>query len=53
MATCKNCGGSGATKCPPCKGTGRIYHFTSSEKCRNCDGSGEAKCAVCRGKGSV
>src|SRR5258706_9057023 len=54
MATCKNCGGVGSSKCPQCRGRGRIVPtFGPSHSCKHCEGSGVVKCGVCRGTGSV
>lgn len=53
MATCKTCDGKGSTKCPKCKGSGRVGGgiLTSSSQCSNCHGSGVTKCGACHGKG--
>lgn len=54
MPKCKICDGKGGTKCPKCKGTGRISELLGgSHQCKNCSGSGLVKCGVCKGKGSV
>ena len=55
MATCKECNGKGSSKCPKCKGTGRVGGgiISSLHQCNNCNGSGKVKCGVCQGKGHI
>lgn len=57
MATCKECRGSGAVKCPDCGGKGKKDHggfmTTKWRECNLCGGSGKKKCGVCNGRGSV
>ena len=48
--TCKNCGGSGKSKCPRCDGYGTM---TSGETCYYCQGAKMVECPACDGNGQI